>query len=123
MLESQIFSHARAMPKAVELFFVSTGLVFLIAGTVRSLAVRQRWKTHSSVRDKRFKMSKQERLEYGLFTLGWTISWALGPWDWWMRAAFGVLGLVSVIRLLYQLDFRAEDAPTYDQASTLHLES
>ena len=123
MLESEIFSYGRAMPKAVEIFFFCAGLVFLIVGTVRSRAARQRWKANSSLRDKRFKMSDRKRLEFSLFNLGWLISWALGASAWWMRAAFGILGLLSVIKFLYQIDFGAEDTPEYDQASTLHLKS
>ena len=122
MLESLLLSDAQETPKAVQLFFFCAGFVFLIADMLRSRAARQRWKLQTSNKGKRYKMSKQERIKFRLYNLGWVISWALGGWNWWMRAAFGALSLVAVVGLLHQIDFRSEDAPAYDEASTLHLQ-
>ncbi len=123
MIKSLLFAVVPAASKALELFFFCAGIAFLIAGAFRSRAARHRWKARASNLQKRYKMSSHERIEFGLCNLGWTISWALASWDWWMRAAFGAISLVGIVALLYQTDFRREDAPMYDEASTLHLRS
>ena len=123
MFGSLAISVTQGMPKAFEILFFCTGTVFFFAEAFRMHAARQRWKSQESSAGKRYKMSRQERIEFGLYNLGGLMGWALGWSDWWMRATFGTFSLILVVGLLYQLDFKVLDAPVYDEASTLQIHS
>ena len=68
-------------------------------------------------------MSPQQRTRTRLYLLGWMICWTLGYWVGWMLVLDVVISLAVVLTLLHQNAEGESDAPTYDEASTLHLES
>jgi hypothetical protein len=115
---------ASPMPMSLQLLFFATGLVLALVGSFRSGNVRRqldRYATHAGKTGAR--MPRNFVLINSLYSLGWTICWAIAFPSWWMRAVFGAISVFGVLVLLYRLDSLSSAAPPYDSKSTLELKS
>jgi hypothetical protein len=115
---------ASPMPMPLQLLFFAAGFVLAFVGSFRSGSARRlldRYATHAGKTGPR--MPSNFLLINSLYSLGWTICWAIAFPSWWWRASFGAISLFGVFVLLYRLDSWGSVTPPYDAERTLELKS
>jgi hypothetical protein len=110
------------MPFLAQTLFYLTGIVLLLASSIRQLAARKLWKAgKSSDPGGRYKVPPNQQIESALFLLGTSVCFAVSFPEWWLRAAWAILALGTILKLFCRFNLRAPDSPFYDPQSVLQL--
>ena len=122
LFTSYLLFDVQPMPKAVELFFFSVGIVLLFVGSARASAARREWKRKADeTKQKSYKMPVKIQIEVRLYTLAALTCWAVGSSSWLVRAVAGGLAVAMIIAVLYRNSLAAPDTPPFDAESMLHI--